>query len=118
MQYMVARVGLLTQMRKGALEYCVLALLAAREMYGLELVRTLAEVDGMVLSEGTLYPLLSRLRKEELVETTWQESAAGPPRRYYRLTATGRRALAEFATEWRRFRDAVDTLLDDEGRDS
>ena len=48
-------------------------------MYGLELVRTLAEVDGMVLSEGTLYPLLSRLRKEELVDTTWQESAAGPP---------------------------------------
>jgi PadR family transcriptional regulator, regulatory protein PadR len=116
MHCMVARDGLLTQMRKGALEYCVLALLSEREMYGLELVRTLAEVDGMVLSEGTLYPLLSRLRKEELVDTTWQESLAGPPRRYYRLTAKGRRALAEFMTEWRRFRDAVDALLDDERR--
>lgn len=116
MYCMVVRIGLLTQMRKGALEYCVLALLGGREMYGLELVRTLAEVDGMVLSEGTLYPLLSRLRKEDLVDTTWQESAAGPPRRYYRLTAKGRRALADFTMEWRRFRDAVDTLLDDERR--
>jgi PadR family transcriptional regulator, regulatory protein PadR len=112
MYCMVARDGLLTQMRKGALEYCVLALLGGSEMYGLELVRTLAEVDGMVLSEGTLYPLLSRLRKDDLVDTTWQESASGPPRRYYRLTNKGRRALADFTTEWRRFRDGVDTLLD------
>jgi len=103
-------------MRKGALEYCVLALLGGREMYGLELVRALSEVDGMVLSEGTLYPLLSRLRKDDLVDTTWQESAAGPPRRYYRLTAKGRRALADFSTEWRRFRDAVETLIDTERR--
>jgi PadR family transcriptional regulator PadR len=110
---MVAREALLTQMRKGALEYCVLALLNRREMYGLELVRTLAEVDGMVLSEGTLYPLLSRLRKDQLVDTTWQESATGPPRRYYRLTNKGRRALTDFTTEWRRYRDAVDALLDD-----
>ena len=118
MQHMVARDGLLTQMRKGALEYCVLALLNTREMYGLELVRTLAQVDGMVLSEGTLYPLLSRLRKERLVDTTWQESVSGPPRRYYRLTPEGQRALTEFATEWQRFRDAVDTLLHDEGKPS
>jgi PadR family transcriptional regulator PadR len=116
MHYMVTQGGLLTQMRKGALEYCVLSVLSHREMYGLELVRTLAEVDGMVLSEGTLYPLLSRLRKEDLVETNWQESTAGPPRRYYRLTAKGRLSLAEFSTEWRRFRDAVDRLLDDERR--
>ena len=114
MQCMLPRQGLLTQMRKGALEYCVLAVLSGREMYGLELVRTLAEVDGMVLSEGTLYPLLSRLRKEELVDTSWQESASGPPRRYYRITAAGRRAVADFTTEWRRFRDGVDTLLDKE----
>ena len=117
MQYMVPRDALLTQMRKGALEYCVLALLARHEMYGLELVRTLAEVDGMVLSEGTVYPLLSRLRKEDLVETTWEESATGPPRRYYRLTDKGRAALADFSTEWQRFRNAVDTLLGDGRRD-
>lgn len=118
MQYMAARDGLLTQMRKGALQYCVLSVLEQREMYGLELVRTLAEVDGMVLSEGTLYPLLSRLRNEDLVDTTWQESASGPPRRYYRLTPKGRRALAEFTREWQRFRDGVDALLDDERRGS
>ena len=118
MRCMVVREGLLTQMRKGALEYCVMALLARSEMYGLELVRTLGAVDGMVLSEGTLYPLLSRLRKEKLVNTTWQESASGPPRRYYRLTAKGRRALADFTAEWQRFRDAVDTLLDQGGERS
>ena len=109
--------GVATQMRRGALEYCVLALLDEQEMYGLQLVRTLSEVDGLVLSEGTLYPLLSRLRKEGLVDTTWQESAAGPPRRYYRLTTKGSRALADFRTEWQRFRDAVDTLLARERRD-
>ena len=113
MQCMVRRGRLLTQMRKGALEYCVLAVLGAREMYGLDLVRALSEVDGMVLSEGTLYPLLSRLRKDDLVDTTWRESTSGPPRRYYRVTAEGRRALAEFTGEWRRFRDAVDTLLEE-----
>ena len=113
----MVREGVVTQMRRGALEYCVLALLEEREMYGLELVRTLSDVDGMVLSEGTVYPLLSRLRKEDLVDTAWQESSSGPPRRYYRLTIKGRHALAEFMTEWRRFRDAVDSLLARERRD-
>lgn len=69
----------------------------------------------MVTSEGTIYPLLSRLRREGLVETTWRESDAGPPRRYYRLTDAGRRALGEFAGEWVRFRTAVDRLLAEEG---
>jgi PadR family transcriptional regulator PadR len=99
-------------MRKGALEYCVLALLSDTERYGVELVKTLAEVDGMVTSEGTLYPLLSRLRKDDLVETTWRESDTGPPRRYYRLTPKGRDALDLFTLEWRRFRNGVDKLLE------
>ena len=62
----------------------------------LDLVRALAETDGMVTSEGTIYPLLSRLRRDGLVETTWRESTAGPPRRYYRLTKAGRAALGGF----------------------
>ncbi|GAA2430771.1 PadR family transcriptional regulator [Actinomadura vinacea] len=99
--------NLVTQMRRGALPYCVLALLRDRERYGVEIVRLLAEVDGLVTSEGTIYPLLSRLRRQGLVETTWRESASGPPRRYYRLTADGRQALDVFAVEWARFRDAV-----------
>ncbi len=65
----------------------------------------------MVTGEGTIYPLLARLRRQGLVETTWQESASGPPRRYYRLTAGGSAALSEFAAAWAPLRDSVDTLL-------
>ena len=99
-------------MRKGTLQYCVLALLADEERYGFDLVRALAETDGMVTSEGTIYPLLSRLRRDGLVETTWRESTSGPPRRYYRLTAAGRAALQAFKDEWGRFRDAVDHFVE------
>jgi len=104
--------ALLSQMRRGTLQYCVLALLAKEERYGFDLVRGLAEVDGMVTSEGTIYPLLSRLRRDGLVESSWQESTAGPPRRYYRLTDAGRTALEGFRLEWRRFRDAVDHCVE------
>ena len=106
--------ALLAQMRRGTLQYCVLALLASEERYGFDLVRALADVDGMVTSEGTIYPLLSRLRRDGLVESSWRESTSGPPRRYYRLTGSGQKALNEFTREWSRFRDAVDTLV--EGR--
>ncbi len=103
--------GLTTQLRRGTVEYCVLALLRQAERYGFELVHELSSVDGMVTSEGTIYPLLSRLRREELVSTSWRESDSGPPRRYYRLTRAGQRALDEFSDEWVRFRDAVDHFL-------
>ncbi len=86
-------------------------LLQSDDRYAFDLVRDLASLDGMVTSEGTIYPLLARLRKEELVASTWQESPSGPPRRYYRLTAKGRKALAAFTEEWERFRDAVDQLI-------
>ena len=108
----VRQEALLAQMRRGTLQYCVLALLADEERYGFDLVRALAEVDGMVTSEGTIYPLLSRLRRDGLVESTWQESPSGPPRRYYRLTDAGRSALEGFKLEWRRFRDAVDHFVE------
>jgi PadR family transcriptional regulator PadR len=104
--------ALLAQMRRGTLQYCVLSLLADEERYGFDLVRALAEMDGMVTSEGTIYPLLSRLRRDGLVESTWQESPTGPPRRYYRLTKTGSAALEGFRLEWRRFRDAVDHFVE------
>jgi PadR family transcriptional regulator PadR len=104
--------ALLAQMRKGTLPFCVLSLLADEERYGFDLVRGLAEIDGMVTSEGTIYPLLSRLRRDGLVESSWQESPSGPPRRYYRLTDAGRSALEAFRLEWRRFRDAVDNFVE------
>ena len=104
--------ALLSQMRRGTLQYCVLSLLDTEERYGFDLVRALAEQDGMVTSEGTIYPLLSRLRRDGLVESNWQESPSGPPRRYYRLTNAGRAALDAFRLEWRRFRDAVDHFVE------
>jgi PadR family transcriptional regulator, regulatory protein PadR len=105
--------NLLRQMRRGAIEYCVLALLCERDMYGFELTRTLAAADRLVTSEGTVYPLLTRIREEGLVETFWEESPQGPARRYYRLTRDGRRALSNFAEQWARFRDTVDSLLEE-----
>ena len=101
----------LSQLRRGVLEYCVLSLLSNTSLYAFDLVRRLSEADGMVISEGTIYPLLSRLRREGWVSTTWAESAEGPPRRYYALTPAGERALLAVTAERRRFRDAVDALL-------
>jgi PadR family transcriptional regulator PadR len=103
--------GLIAQLRRGALEYCVLALLERGERYGFDLVRELAEVDGILTSEGTIYPMLARLRRDGVVETTWRESPAGPPRRYYTLTPSGRQALKQFRDEWVRFRDGVDRVV-------
>jgi PadR family transcriptional regulator PadR len=103
--------NVISQLRRGTVEYCVLALLRDGERYGFELVRELSAVDGLVTSEGTIYPLLTRLRKDELVTTFWQESESGPPRRYYRLTDAGHTALADFTHEWVRFRDSVDAIL-------
>jgi PadR family transcriptional regulator PadR len=99
-------------MRRGTLQYCVLALLAKEERYGFDLVRALGGMDGMVTSEGTIYPLLSRLRRDGLVDSTWQESATGPPRRYYRVTEAGNAALEAFRLEWRGFRDTVDRFVE------
>jgi PadR family transcriptional regulator PadR len=107
--------NVISQLRRGTVEYCVLALLRDGERYGFELVRTLGDVDGLVTSEGTIYPLLSRLRRDGLVATTWRESDAGPPRRYYRLTAKGQRSLQAFRDEWRAFRASVDGLIGPEG---
>jgi PadR family transcriptional regulator, regulatory protein PadR len=104
-----------TQMRKGILGHCVLAMLDASPRYGFELVQLLGQADGLLTSEGTIYPLLSRMRGEKLVDTEWRESSSGPPRRYYLLTSMGRQALEEFRQEWTRFRVAVDGILQSGG---
>ena len=103
--------ALIAQLRRGALQYCVLALLAGEPRYAFDVVSDLGEVEGMVTSEGTIYPLLSRLRRDGLVTTSWRESSAGPPRRYYALTAAGEAALERFVSQWRTFSGAVDHLL-------
>ncbi|MBX9399431.1 PadR family transcriptional regulator [Streptomyces sp. TRM72054] len=102
-----------SQLRKGVLEYCVLGLLRDSPRYGVELLEMLGSVSVMTTSQGTIYPLLSRLRREGLVETSWQESRSGPPRRYYDLTLRGQAALKEFTDIWPQFRDAVDQFTTD-----
>ena len=101
----------LTELRRGVLEHCVLAVVRDEESYAFDIVRVLGSAGDLVTSEGTIYPLLSRLRRDHFVTTTWRESDAGPPRRYYRITDEGRRALDAFARDWARFRDAVDMLI-------
>lgn len=101
----------MTQMRKGALEYCVMALLEREALYGFDLVRRLSAVDGMLTTEGTVYPMLGRLRRDGLVDTEWRESTGGPPRRYYHLTEEGRGALAAFTRQWATFKAAVDQII-------
>lgn len=81
------------QVRKGMLELCILDALAERERYGYELVKLLTEIPGLVVSEGTLYPILSRLRQQQLVTTRLEESPEGPARKYYALTAEGRKVM-------------------------
>jgi PadR family transcriptional regulator, regulatory protein PadR len=100
-----------SQLRRGAIEHCVLALLRDRPRYGFDLVRELSEAGELLTSEGTIYPLLARLRRDGLVVTSWQESTSGPPRRYYALTDDGRSSVAAFTSEWARFRDGVDQIL-------
>lgn len=108
---MEVETALLGQLRRGVVEYCVMALLAEEERYGYDLVTALSDA-GLVASTGSIYPLLSRLRRNELVETTWRESPDGPPRRYYRLTEQGRGTLEGFRTAWRDFSASVDSILE------
>ena len=102
---------LLTELRRGVLEHCVLAVLREGESYAFDIVRKLSGAGELVSSEGTIYPLLARLRRGRLVTTSWRELDLGPPRHYYRITDVGQRALDAFGADWSRFRDAVDALL-------
>ncbi|MEO7058998.1 MAG: PadR family transcriptional regulator [Lapillicoccus sp.] len=93
----------------------MLSLLAGRERYGLDIARELTADGVLMSSEGTLYPLLARLRRAGWVETSWRESTEGPPRRYYALTAGGAAVLDDFRRAWKQFRDAVDAALETPG---
>lgn len=101
---------LLTNLRKGVVEPCVLAVMQEGEVYGVDLAKRLAGL-GLLASEGTLYPVLARLRSTGLVSTRWEESPTGPPRRYYRLTPEGAETLRSFTDTWRSFSGAVETVL-------
>ncbi|HUP45946.1 MAG TPA: PadR family transcriptional regulator [Thermoanaerobaculia bacterium] len=96
-----------TQLRKGLLELAILNTLGGDALYGYEIVRRLGDVDGLVITEGTVYPILSRLRNEEYVETYIEESPEGPARKYYRLTSRGRDELRRMNRHWERLHEAV-----------
>jgi PadR family transcriptional regulator, regulatory protein PadR len=102
---------MLTELRRGVLGPCVLALLEVRPRFGLELVRDLAAADGLLTSEGTVYPLLNRLRDAGLVTSEWQDNAGERARRYYFITDAGRQNLADFRSEWALFSETVTAVV-------
>ena len=100
-----------TQVRKGGLGLAVLATLWPERLYGLEILRRLDSQAGMTIPEGTIYPLLSRMKAEGLVDSEWVEADAGHPRKYYQLTEPGRRRVREMAQSWRAFAQGLERLL-------
>jgi PadR family transcriptional regulator PadR len=97
------------QLKKGALDLCVLALLSRGDSYAYEIASRLAEAIGM--GEGTIYPLMRRMQAEGLVQTYLVESPAGPSRKYYKLTAAGQTSLATQKSAWQSFAGAVTSIL-------
>ncbi|WP_321369677.1 PadR family transcriptional regulator [uncultured Draconibacterium sp.] len=87
------------QMRKGVLEYCILLVLDGKPLYASDIIQSLKEAK-MIVVEGTLYPLLTRLKNAGLLGYRWEESTQGPPRKYYELTETGRKFLGELEESW------------------
>lgn len=96
----------LAPIRKGLLEFLVLKIVGAQSVYVPDILRRLADTE-FATQEGTLYPLLSKLRREDLVSYQWQESGAGPPRKYYHLTDTGRAQLAALDEYWNRINRTI-----------
>lgn len=90
----------ITQLRKGILELAIMSILYHERHYGYSLVRALAEDNDLTLKEGTVYPILARLDRDGVVRTEWVESDQGPPRKYYSLTANGRRVFDELSREF------------------
>lgn len=98
------------QVRKGLLELCVLNALREGRQYGYDIVKQLRTLDGLVIGEGTIYPILSRFRKQGLVDASIEESPDGPARKYYRLTPQGRKTIAHMNEVWDKIHRGVRAL--------
>lgn len=98
------------QMRKGVLEFCILQLLKQEEMYPSDIIHAL-KASRLIVVEGTLYPLLTRLKNAGILDYRWEESNAGPPRKYYKLTPVGEQALKELNQTWNELLNAVNQTL-------
>lgn len=97
------------QMRKGILEYCILSILSRGEAYPSEILESLESAKLLVV-EGTLYPLLTRLKNMELLSYRWEESTSGPPRKYYNITEQGKAFLEELDKTWNELQQAVQKI--------
>ena len=97
------------QMRKGVLEYCILSILRTEDKYASEILGALKDAKMLVV-EGTIYPLLTRLKNAGLLNYRWEESTSGPPRKYYALTETGQLFLKELNGTWDELRNAVNLV--------
>jgi len=97
------------QMRKGILEYCILLILSKRSLYVSDIIKELKKSE-MIVVEGTLYPLLTRLKNGGLLKYVWQESSQGPPRKYYELTDEGKKFLTELGLSWEKLVEAINTI--------
>ncbi|TRZ41087.1 PadR family transcriptional regulator [Robertkochia solimangrovi] len=97
------------QMRKGVLEYCILSILKEEDKYASEILETLKDAKMLVV-EGTIYPLLTRLKNAGLLNYRWEESTSGPPRKYYALTEEGKNFLSELNSTWEELRNAVNLV--------
>ena len=95
--------------RKGLLEFLILRIVATGKVYVADILSRLSDTE-FATQEGTLYPLLSKMRREGLLDYEWQESAAGPPRKYYRLTAAGEAQWREFRDYWASLTNLIDTV--------
>lgn len=99
------------QMRKGILEFCILAVLKSKDAYTNDIIETLKKAE-LIVVEGTLYPLLTRLKNEGLLTYRWEESNAGPPRKYYSLTQDGHTVLNELKKTWNELVNSVNQTLE------
>lgn len=106
------------QLRKGTLELVVLAALKDRKLYGLELLKLLHSFESMAITEGTLYPLLDRLKREGLVNTQWVQEGESRPRKYYQLAEGGRKKLDLLTKRWRQSVKDIEYLIDHPGPDA
>ena len=98
------------QFRKGLLELCILNDIRNRRMYGYEIVRKLRKIEGLIISEGAVYHILSRLKHQGLVKTSIQKSPDGPPRKYYKLTAQGKETTAQMNAYWQAISSQIDSV--------
>ncbi|UYZ59627.1 PadR family transcriptional regulator [Hymenobacter latericus] len=97
------------QMRKGILEFCILEIIARGEVYASDMLEELTQAR-MIVVEGTLYPLLTRLKNAGLLDYTWKESSSGPPRKYYTLTEVGQQFLHELRLTWEEIEDSIQII--------